>query len=247
MLKQRRISELLTNVDEKTAENVLPDSRRKGYFPHFFNKIENQNYIGEYPAPQDYDMNSMNVEDRHDFLKWYKEKKSKGAISDFAKEIEACCRVDVTILRKACLKFRELILTQTNYEVDAFDSVTIASMCMTIFRTCFLQEEHRVHLVTNTDLALRTRWVNGHGKVWYFDRWLSPKDLLHTHNHVVECKKTPRQRDRQSKEIPGMAHLPVRQMSSIRRQMVLACRSPRDENTRTRTRVREIAHCSDSG
>ncbi|CAG2199783.1 unnamed protein product [Mytilus edulis] len=109
-------------------------------------------------------MNSMNVEDRHDFLKWYKEKKSKGAISDFAKEIEACCRVDVTILRKACLKFRELILTQTNYEVDAFDSVTIASMCMTIFRTCFLQEEHRVHLVTNTDLALQTRWVNGHGK-----------------------------------------------------------------------------------
>src|SRR5436190_1483670 len=44
----------------------------KGYFPHFFNKIENYNYIGPIPPPEMYGCDDMSVEGRKDFFNWYK-------------------------------------------------------------------------------------------------------------------------------------------------------------------------------
>ena len=73
------------------------------------------------------------------------------------------CRSDVDILRQACLKFRELLMSATGVQrevindkgkkemkwfgtMDPFDSVTIASLCMNVFRTKFIEEEWRVKL-----------------------------------------------------------------------------------------------------
>ena len=41
---------------------------KKGCFPHFFNRKENQNYIGLLPPLEDYDPDSMNTKERQDFL-----------------------------------------------------------------------------------------------------------------------------------------------------------------------------------
>lgn len=104
---------------------------RKGYFPHFFNKRENQHYVGPYPDPKAYGADFMSTEDKKAFLSWYETKRD--AVFDFQKEMEIYCRSDMDILRRACLQFRQLMLNAT--EVDPFQYVTIASVCMGIYKT----------------------------------------------------------------------------------------------------------------
>ena len=47
---------------------------KKGYFPHFFNTKENENYIGPLPSMNMYGYDAMSNEKREDFIKWYAEK-----------------------------------------------------------------------------------------------------------------------------------------------------------------------------
>lgn len=105
----------------------------KGYFPHFFNKRENQNYVGHYPDPVAYGADYMSTGDRVAFLKWHEMQTKSGVVFDFRKEMETYCRSDVDILRRACLHFRQLMIDAT--DVDPFQYVTIASVCMGIFKT----------------------------------------------------------------------------------------------------------------
>ncbi|GFR17230.1 DNA_pol_B_2 domain-containing protein [Trichonephila clavata] len=44
----------------------------KGYFPHLFNTVENQNYIGKYPHEDYYGYQSMATKQRETFMKWSK-------------------------------------------------------------------------------------------------------------------------------------------------------------------------------
>jgi hypothetical protein len=50
---------------------------KKGYFPHFFNTIENQNYIRKIPDTKYYGVNSMKIKERQVFLEWHKQKRKK--------------------------------------------------------------------------------------------------------------------------------------------------------------------------
>ena len=44
---------------------------KKGYFPHFFNTPDNQNYIGDYPTANFYGTDFMSVEENVKFLEWH--------------------------------------------------------------------------------------------------------------------------------------------------------------------------------
>ena len=44
---------------------------KKGYFPHLFNTIGNQNYIGKMPDKHYFDPDGMSSSERKEFLKWY--------------------------------------------------------------------------------------------------------------------------------------------------------------------------------
>ncbi len=94
------------------------DELRKGYFPHLFNKKENQNYIGPIPCEPYYTPNSMSSKNRKAFQEWYKEQKDSDYVFDFAKEIKAYCTSDVDILRRSCMEFRELFRDSTG--IDPF-------------------------------------------------------------------------------------------------------------------------------
>ena len=108
----------------------------KGYFPHLFNMSENQHYVGPHPDTQFYSCDYMESGDREKFLEWYESKKDK--IFDFQKEIHEYCVSDVDILRRGCMKFRNLLMEVTSTKkdegVDPFDYVTIALVCQGI---CF--------------------------------------------------------------------------------------------------------------
>ena len=105
---------------------------KKGYFPHFFNRKENQNYIGPLPRVQYYDPDSMNAKERLEMLTWYERLCMRNYVFDFQKELEEYCRSDVDILRRCCLQFKQLMEQTCN--LDLFKNcVTIASACNRVF------------------------------------------------------------------------------------------------------------------
>ena len=60
---------------------------KKGYFPHYFNKEYNKNYVGPIPSKKHYGYNQMKTDERSKFLKWYEERVSENYVFDFKQEI----------------------------------------------------------------------------------------------------------------------------------------------------------------
>ena len=102
------------------------DELCKGYFPHYFNKDENQEYVGPIPCQEDYGANSMKPEAREKFLTWHQEQVENNYVFDFQKEILAYCRSDVDIMAQCCKLYREMFMhvTDTTHDdtgLDPFD------------------------------------------------------------------------------------------------------------------------------
>lgn len=111
----------------------------KGFFPHLFNTSQNKDYVGCLPPKASYHPDSMSVEQKSQFDTWYDELFHSNYIFNMKEEIVRYCINDVTILRQACHKFKDIFMRENN--VDVFNvSSTIASACMYLFRQNFLQE-----------------------------------------------------------------------------------------------------------
>ena len=116
------------------------DELCKGYFPHAFNKDENQNYVGPIPCQNDYGVNFMKPGERDAFIAWHDEQVANNYRYDFREEIIKYCRSDVDILRKCCLLYREMFQEETG--IDPFNkALTIASYCQEVYRTNFLKKD----------------------------------------------------------------------------------------------------------
>ena len=112
----------------------------KGYFPHLFNKDENQNYVGPIPCQNDYGVDFMKPAEREAFIAWHQEQVENNYVFDFRKEIIKYCRSDVDIMAKCCLLYREMFRNET--DIDPFDkALTIASYCHQVYRTNFLEKD----------------------------------------------------------------------------------------------------------
>ena len=109
---------------------------KKGYFPHYFNKECNKDYVGTIPSKKHYGYNQMKPDERTKFLKWYEERVSENYLFDFKKEILEYCRSDVDILRRGIMKLREDFIQLEN--IDPLRYITIASVCMTIYRSNYM-------------------------------------------------------------------------------------------------------------
>ena len=96
--------------------------------------------IGLFPPVEDYDPDSLSAKEGKEFLAWYEELKSAQHLFDFEQEIEEYCRSDVDILRRCCLKFKQLM--EETCHLDPFKyCVTIASACNRVFRQEFLEKD----------------------------------------------------------------------------------------------------------
>ena len=136
----------------------------KGYFPHLFNKDENQNYVGPIPCQDDYGVNFMKPAEREAFIAWHQEQVENNYVFDFRKEIIKYCRSDVDILAKCCLLYCEMFKNKTG--IDPFDkALTIASYCHQVYRTNILQEDtiaifsHARQLKTNQSVEA-IKWLS---------------------------------------------------------------------------------------
>ena len=121
---------------------------KKDYFPHYFNKPCNQNCIGPLPSKIQHGYRQMSRKDKKEFEAWYEQKVSENYVFDMQKELLECCRSDVDILRRSCLQFRENFIEIAN--IDPFQYITIASVCMAIFRALDLKDE-TIAVVNNVD------------------------------------------------------------------------------------------------
>ena len=108
----------------------------KGWFPHLFNRVENQTYVGAMPDVKFYDPDGMKEDKRAEFLAWY----NTQTRFHFQNNLEKYCISDVDVLRMACGRFRSLFLENTG-GIEPFQSCTIASACNRVYRTNFLQPE----------------------------------------------------------------------------------------------------------
>lgn len=174
----------------------------KGYFPHFFNTKEHQNYVGPYPALEDYGYNFMSSGERQKLVTWHASKSSE--IFNFQEEMLKYCRSDVDILRRGCMAFRKTVLQATTTEtsnvrpdgaisttikdgVDPFDYVTIASVCMGIYKTLFLKHNTEVEITkdqTSTCHAL-DKFEGVQGVRIAKEYWIALSDLEKEENTEV--------------------------------------------------------------
>ncbi|KAK7588176.1 hypothetical protein V9T40_005421 [Parthenolecanium corni] len=110
---------------------------KKGYFPHYFNTEENKEYVGPIPEKKYYGYDTMKEGDRKEFIEWHNKKVEEGYIFDMVKEIREYCESDVDILRRGCIELRKEFLKIAN--IDPFQYVTIAGVCMAIYRSRYLK------------------------------------------------------------------------------------------------------------
>ena len=131
----------------------------KGFFPHHFNKPENQNYVGKIPDEKDYGVFNMMPEeyDKH-FKPWYEKQKDITNWS-FKDELIKYCRADVELLSKTILKFRKMFIDVS--DTDPFRYTTLASLCMGIYLNKFLPEKTIVGNNTDKkDSVVCREWLN---------------------------------------------------------------------------------------
>lgn len=129
----------------------------KGYFPYRFLTPERRYYEGPMPGIEWFDFEMLRGNEYDEALAWYDEHKN-----DHINLYEMCmkyCESDVALLREGCLKFRSLFLSITENEVDPFQSLTIASVCMLIFRRFHLPDETVAVLKASDNDVLALEWL----------------------------------------------------------------------------------------
>ena len=107
----------------------------KGFFPHLWNTVENQNYVGAIPDASFYGPDQMSQAKRAEFYEWYN--KQRDVTFDLQRELEKYCISDVDILQRCCGVFRNLFVENTGLEPFT-KTFAIAGACNRVYRTNFL-------------------------------------------------------------------------------------------------------------
>ena len=105
---------------------------KKGYFPHWFNTKENWSYEGVVPDKDEFKYNTFKEKDRKLFLKWWQDLRDNDYVWNQQREMKEYCISDVDILRRCCIKFRDLYIKVAG--IDPFQYITIAGVCMAIYK-----------------------------------------------------------------------------------------------------------------
>lgn len=168
----------------------------KGDFPHRMNTLKNANYEGQFPGLEMYDIDSMSATEREEFIRWHSQQQGK----KFNLQVEMLqyCRMDVTILRLGCMKFRKLMMDVTSMhdiegsvisQIDPFSYTTIASACMNIYRVNFMKEYYDITLCDG-------RYGMGtlQGMKWLMNNEvISPVDIVGKHFLSSDLPQIPQQ------------------------------------------------------
>lgn len=140
---------------------------KKGFFPHLFNRPENQDYIGPWPDQDHYMPGSMSVVKKEEFQRWHAEHADKEF--NFRREMEEYCHSDVVLLLAGVKAFREHINTVSR-GLDPWSCVTLASLCLKIFRRNYLKP-NQVAMLTHAQSKFIRRGFYGGRTETYKMHW----------------------------------------------------------------------------
>ena len=106
---------------------------KKGYFPHAFNRAENQDYEGPIPALEYYETHCMSTKKKQAVEKWHDEQVVKGKTWNFKTELLAYCQSDVKLLKEGSLMFAKDFEQECGFN-PLKENITIASACHNFWR-----------------------------------------------------------------------------------------------------------------
>ena len=92
---------------------------KKGFFPHFFNVLSNQDYVGSIPARDYYDPQGMSPSRKAEFDTWHALRVAEQYQFNFKQELLAYSQSDVRLLKQGCQKFQQEFRTLADF--DPFD------------------------------------------------------------------------------------------------------------------------------
>lgn len=144
---QQEVAHSSFGVDIPEAKGIdHQDFCSKGYFPYSFCNPLHYGYEGPVPDQEWFTVDRSNPKKTANFEHWWNHLRNIGFVWNLERELEAYCRIDVDILRLACLRFRELMMEATTTEqaphgVDPFLFVTIASYVMHVYTRSFMPEK----------------------------------------------------------------------------------------------------------
>jgi DNA polymerase type B, organellar and viral len=122
----------------------------KGIFPHRFNRPENWNDVVPYPEKKEFSYEVMKAKEKAEFDQWYeKDRMEKQGQYNFREEFVRYCSMDVTVLRKCCLLFRELFMGISGGMCPFVTAMTIAGLCNKFWRAKILKENQIGLIPTN--------------------------------------------------------------------------------------------------
>lgn len=111
---------------------------KKGFFPHFFNTVDNQTYLGPVPSKDYYDPLGMCPERKKEFEEWHQAHIEEDYKFNFRQELIAYCKSDVRLLKEACIKFQNDFKELAEFN-PMENCITIASACNQYYRKMCLQ------------------------------------------------------------------------------------------------------------
>ena len=106
---------------------------KKGYFPHAFNRVENQDYKGPIPPLAYYETHCMNTKKKQLVEKWHDEQVVEGKTWNFKQELLEYCQSDVKLLKQGCLMFAQDFEQECGFN-PLKENITIASACHNYWR-----------------------------------------------------------------------------------------------------------------
>ena len=106
---------------------------KKGYFPHAFNRQENQDYEGPIPELEYYETHCMSSKKKEAVEKWYDEQVVEGKVWNFKQELLEYCQSDVKLLKQGCLMFADDFENECGFN-PLKENITIASACHNFWR-----------------------------------------------------------------------------------------------------------------
>ena len=106
---------------------------KKGYFPHAFNREENQDYEGPIPELEYYETQCMSSKKKEAVEKWHSEQVLEGKTWNFKKELLEYCQSDVKLLKEGCLMFAADFHQECGFN-PLKDNITVASACHNFWR-----------------------------------------------------------------------------------------------------------------
>ena len=111
---------------------------KKGFFPHFFNTLEHQEYVGPVPAQDYYDPAGMKPKRKEAFEAWHQARHEEEYEFNFHEELIAYCQSDVHLLKQGCMQFQKGFAREAQFN-PMEQCITIASACNRYYRKKCLQ------------------------------------------------------------------------------------------------------------